>query len=70
MNNTETTTIDQIETSHLSREESDRLLKTAERLVKRLTAESWAREMGWEIPPYGSSQWNELFEAWLNSSDD
>jgi hypothetical protein len=56
-------------TADLNRVERQQALKLVQQLTTRLTAEAWAAEMGWQIPAYGTPDWVELFNAWLDSSE-
>ena len=39
-------------------------------LSSRMACEDWGREKGWEIPPYGTPEWQLLCEASLGDPDD
>jgi hypothetical protein len=35
--------------------------------VTQLTCEDWGRKLGWDIPTYGTPEWQILHTAWLES---
>ena len=59
-----------IVTCDLSRDELQYVWGLVQRLSARLTCERWGVDMGWEIPHYGTLEWDALVEAWLNKDDE
>jgi hypothetical protein len=53
-------------TIDLNREERRQYLKAAQNLVTRLTCELWAADRGLAIPQYGTPEWQEMADKWLN----
>lgn len=52
-------------TVNLTRQERQEVSRLAYRLWTRLTCEEAMDKLGWEIPAYGTPEWQELFEAWV-----
>lgn len=54
-----------IETHHLTEVEIEAVYQAVQKLSTRMTCESWAAENGVEIPPYGTREWGDLEDNWL-----
>ncbi len=44
--------------------------KLVDELKMRVTCEEWAASLGWDIPPYATSDWITMQNAWLESEDE
>lgn len=53
-----------IVTTKLTRDERTEARKLAEMFSERLEAELWMDEMGIDVPPYGSVEWQAYHKEW------
>ena len=59
-----------IDTTRMGGPEINEVWKMASLLAERICCEQWGVSMGWDIPKYGTPEWQEMYRAWLEDDQD